>query len=94
MFIKIGNKLTVFTLFVCVGDHCVNTQTDGLSQQHDTTATWAGGGGGGGGPDKMNFCNFRHFSSADGGSCWLKTVWPAETHNLVLSTLGRFAATN
>lgn len=46
------------------------------------------------GHDKMNFCNFRHFSSSDGGLCWLKTVWPAETHNLVLSTLGRFTATN
>lgn len=46
------------------------------------------------GHDKMNFCNFRHFSSSDGGLCWLKTVWPAETHNLVLSTLGRFTTTN
>lgn len=46
------------------------------------------------GHDKMNFCNFRHFSSSDGGLCWLKTVWPAETHNLVLSTLGRFTTMN
>lgn len=98
MFIKIGNKLNVFTQCVWVGLCVITGWTLGPAVCLFSTAWhcrrrrrhWQPRCG----HDKMNFCNFRHFSSSVGGLCWLKTVWPAETHNLVLSTLGRFTTTN